>query len=385
MMNGIGNGKQCEVVDRLRDRIVSGQLAPGAKLPTYDQLESSFSVSRGTLFHAIRELKEDGLLQSEGRRGIFVSKRSPHLYRYGLVMPELVDPDDPLHGAYLAAANALKKAGVCEIVVFNDPDENVCNDEYMRLLGDVQSHRVAGLLFFGRPWPKLNLSCSPVLHADRVPCIAMTAHVRPAYTAMRLDMIHVIEKGCRWLRERGRQRVAVLMRSKIETLPQPMDLPSLVRPHGLMTQDRWCAVLGVGGEATAGSFVQLLMDSRGERPDSLFLLDDHLVPAAARALVAEPSVTVGENFDVVSLCNWPWVPETVLPIRWLGFDAQVILRQAMDLIDRARAGEELPHQVSIGSHFAEERPSLNHLFNAHAKTREQADEQTTPEPLTLFS
>ncbi len=355
MANGGTVFKQADVVMQLRDRIICGTLAPGFRLPTYDALEAEFAVSRGTLFQAIRELKQDGLLQSQGRRGVFVSMAPPHLTRYAFVLPMMTRVSDPLHSAYLGAANAMRRSGICEIAIFHAPDEAARNDEYRRLLGDVQAHRLAGVLFFGRPWPTFNLTDSPVLHADGVPCLAITAHEQPGITALRFDMPQAIAKGCQWLRERGRRRIAVLACGKIETLPQPMDLPALVRAQGIETRDEWCVNLGLGGEEAAGSLVKLMLDGRSACPDGLFLFDDHLLPSAARALIADKRIGVGTTFDVVSICNWPHIPETVLPIRWIGFDARFVLQQAINLIDRGRAGGTLPAGLPIPPFFAEER------------------------------
>ena len=57
---------------RLRDDIVEGRLAPGAKL-RIAHLKSSYCVGAGTLREAITRLASDALIISEGQRGFWVA------------------------------------------------------------------------------------------------------------------------------------------------------------------------------------------------------------------------------------------------------------------------------------------------------------------------
>ncbi|MGW7817405.1 GntR family transcriptional regulator [Streptomyces puniciscabiei] len=59
-----------EIADTLRERIRSGELQPGARLPTQAELAGEFGVERGAVRQALRVLQQDGLLAD-------VSKGSP--------------------------------------------------------------------------------------------------------------------------------------------------------------------------------------------------------------------------------------------------------------------------------------------------------------------
>jgi PAS domain S-box-containing protein len=56
----------------LRDRIVNGDLLPGAKLPAYLALATTFSVAPMTVRLALARLDDDGLILRKPRRGTFV-------------------------------------------------------------------------------------------------------------------------------------------------------------------------------------------------------------------------------------------------------------------------------------------------------------------------
>lgn len=60
------------VIDTLRQRIVTGALVPGMKLPTESQLTVEFGVSRTVVREAIAALAAEGSVQSRQGAGVFV-------------------------------------------------------------------------------------------------------------------------------------------------------------------------------------------------------------------------------------------------------------------------------------------------------------------------
>jgi GntR family transcriptional regulator len=66
-----------QIADRLRAAIVSGELAPGARLPTEQELIDAHGVARGTIRQAVNLLRSEGLVRTEHGRGSFVRDRPP--------------------------------------------------------------------------------------------------------------------------------------------------------------------------------------------------------------------------------------------------------------------------------------------------------------------
>jgi len=71
-----------QLAAHLRDLITTGQLAPGAKLPSERALAATHDVARNTAREAIRQLAEAGLVTPHHGRGVFVRDR-PRLMRFG--------------------------------------------------------------------------------------------------------------------------------------------------------------------------------------------------------------------------------------------------------------------------------------------------------------
>jgi len=69
-----------QISAHLGEQIATGLYAPGAQLPTEQELSSYFDVNRHTIREAIKELKNDGLIFSVRGKGTFVST-SKIIYR----------------------------------------------------------------------------------------------------------------------------------------------------------------------------------------------------------------------------------------------------------------------------------------------------------------
>ena len=70
------------IADELRRSIESGELAPGAQLPSERQLAATYRTARNTAREAIRLLADSGLVIAEQGRGAFVRRNAP-LIRLG--------------------------------------------------------------------------------------------------------------------------------------------------------------------------------------------------------------------------------------------------------------------------------------------------------------
>lgn len=66
-----------QVKEAILKRIVSGELCPGDRLPTEDEMIRSHRVSRITVRRALELLQHDGLVERFARKGTFVTSRPP--------------------------------------------------------------------------------------------------------------------------------------------------------------------------------------------------------------------------------------------------------------------------------------------------------------------
>jgi DNA-binding transcriptional MocR family regulator len=76
-----------EMVSNIEEAVRSGQIPPGAALPTVRALAVGLKVSPTTVAAAYRMLRQRGLLSTQGRRGTRISARPPVLSRLPLEIP----------------------------------------------------------------------------------------------------------------------------------------------------------------------------------------------------------------------------------------------------------------------------------------------------------
>jgi GntR family transcriptional regulator len=66
-----------QIADAIRDAVATGELAPGAKVPSESELVRMFGVAQGTVRNALGLLRAEGLLVAEHGKGVFVRTRPP--------------------------------------------------------------------------------------------------------------------------------------------------------------------------------------------------------------------------------------------------------------------------------------------------------------------
>jgi len=69
-----------QVADELRDAIVSGQLAPGAAVPSVRALAQQYEVTNVTASRAVDLLRSEGLVDTQLGRGTFVRAQKPVIH-----------------------------------------------------------------------------------------------------------------------------------------------------------------------------------------------------------------------------------------------------------------------------------------------------------------
>ena len=64
-----------QLADILRERIRSGKIPVGRRIPSQSELEAEFGLGRNTIKKATEILKEEGYVVASPGRGLFVAKK----------------------------------------------------------------------------------------------------------------------------------------------------------------------------------------------------------------------------------------------------------------------------------------------------------------------
>ena len=93
---------------------VTGELAPGQKLPTVRQLAADLGLAPNTVARAYRELEADGVISTQGRRGTFV--RSTLFEQQGALSPEAAARQAAMNLTTTARRNGMSLAETTRLV-----------------------------------------------------------------------------------------------------------------------------------------------------------------------------------------------------------------------------------------------------------------------------
>jgi DNA-binding transcriptional ArsR family regulator len=324
----------------LRHEILSGQRAHGERLPTYDAIIERFAVTRPTVARALRALREEGLVEVNGTRGVFVAGRFPHDSRYLWVTSE--QPGSSEWTSFLATILDLIDRGETgipgEVIPLVGVDGRANNPEYRRLCDAVEHGSVAGLLLMN----SATVYLLPALQAPGLPRVAIWAPL-PHAALLRLDFDALIQRACAHLVEKGRC-VAVIS----PHAPNLARAQEYLSKKGRDKRRVWALHVGrVGCER----ITELLFD-RADRPDAVFVTDDNLVEPLLAGL-KRAKVRPGKDVYVLAHCNWPRPIGAAQGVEHIGFDVREVLGAAKECIDAQRAGQDSADRV-VRPRFAHE-------------------------------
>jgi len=334
------------VVNTLRDRIVSGRLKPGHRLPTHKELEDYFEAGPPTIQDAMEMLREAGFIESVPRRGTFVAAHPPHLTRFALTFPWPVKLEvSQFARALRNEADRLHSVNRA-FLVFHDIDGHEDVEEYQRLARHVNSGTLAGIVFGTNPtaFPS-SLEGLPLLTHPGLPRVAVsTPSPDLAMPCVYVDQPRFLPRAFRALAEQGRRRLAILcLGNAIDGQPPFEAWRRLAGGHGLELKPQWVHAVQASNAWSAGPLTHLLFDARRaeNRPDALVITDDNLVPAATAGLKAA-RVKTPRHVQVIAHANFPHQTPSAVPIRRLGYDVRKLLAACVERLEQQRRGETPP-------------------------------------------
>jgi len=352
--------KQTRIVNHLKERILSGELGPSARLPTRAALAQQFAVSSVTVQRGIDRLRNDGFIVPRGRLGSFVVDSPPHLYRYGLVFPCYPSAEDRgrSHSEHLApttrfmdamaqVALSLNGDSEHEIAFYTGSDRGLNTESYQRLVSDIRAHRLAGVVFL-HPYS----SYSPeLLHGSGIPCIGNASILGlPGMPVFHIDIEAFMSRALQYMAERGRKRVGLMAIAALGAALTDY-FHREAAACGLQTGPH--AVIGLDPHEAhwaRNAAVMMMNQDPSERPDGLIISDDHLVAAASQGIL-DSRVSVPEDLEIVGHCNFTTENHEAVLITHLGFDVSEILRTCIRLLDAQRRGEKVPAVTRIAPVF----------------------------------
>jgi DNA-binding LacI/PurR family transcriptional regulator len=302
-----GTALHSQLLAYLRQRILDGSLAPGARLPSELELAQEYQISRGTVRQALNALVTEGLIERVQGSGTFV-RQTPHIQaqapraaerRIGLVL-NCLDGQLDL-GILVGVEHAAKSRGYQ--VSFAYTEENL--EQQDRDIGRLRDDRVAGLIILPVSVVTHDESIWR-LHANNIPFVLVDRY----FSDLDSDYVVADNLGGGY---RATEHLLILGHRRIA-----FAYPHLGDLQTSSVHDRWLGyrkALEVYGmtyddtlvfqnapqpeSSSRGTYDQLL--SRPDRPSAIFAVNDFealvLLQAAQRCGLRVPEDLALVGFD----------------------------------------------------------------------------------------
>jgi len=326
-----------QVAGLLRDRILNGELEPGAKLPPELELAETYDLSRGTIRQAVLLLVAEGLVERVQGKGTFVRQLERGGNNGGVIGITLPYAHDALAiDILLGAESATKSRGYS--LLFSYTDENIQQEAI-----DIQrmrTEKARGFIIF----PSTNVTYDEAiwqLRKEGFPFVLVDRY----FPGLPSDYVGVDNLGGAFrvtehLINLGHQAIAFIGASDTQTTSVKDRFHGYKRAlagHGLVFQESWhCSFVGAAGNEDAEVNEIRSYLSQPETPRAVVAVNDYTaikVVKIARSLglrVPEDVAIVG--FDDIQQASQIEVPlTTVAQPRY-----EIGVRAAHLLIDRLK-------------------------------------------------
>lgn len=344
-----GHAHARDVAELIRHRVFTGVWVPGTRIPTKLALQAELRISDGTLQRALAKLQRQGVLRPRGRLGTFVCDRPPHLHRIGVV--HAIAPQMSIWTRTIerVAREITAEAHYrldCYLGVEQRPD-GPPPDSLRQLETDMNARLLAGAILYGATPQALDL-----LTRSGLPGVVL-AEPEKASRFPALVPASTTGRAMQRIESEGRRRLAIITTFNHRG-PGCDAIVACAHIHGLRTRHAWIHYFDPRSNPSARAVTELLMSlPRRQRPDALYINDDHLVVEAVRGLI-DAGVRVPEDISVIAYTNFPNPQPLALPVTRLGPDIGALLRTAVGLIEGQLAGRKPPPLTTMQPVFEDE-------------------------------
>ena len=283
-------------------------------------------------------LEEDGFVESHGKKGSFISKTPPHIYRYAFAFP--YGPDDlnwgPQFDTILRILENLKGQGSDYRLYYGEGKETLD-----ALSDDLKKRRVAGAVCLGT-------------HENYLDVIQGSMHSRVATLAnLSVDDLHLpiqieshyFEKhAIRWMEEHEVRRVAVISNrldedfefSRFQEKCLSRNITCLKSQHFLLSPP-------FDSDSILHLISLLASHVPEQKPDLILLSDGALTPNEANLQTG-----LSENpIPILSKGYFPLGPtRTPSVVTHIGIDVQDLMLQIVDAMRNFQLGRESPGEIA---------------------------------------
>lgn|GEM_PF-1009202 len=342
------------IADDLRHQLATGRLTPGMKLPRRLEMQRIYDSSPTTIQSAMDRLIADGIIETHGRRGTFVTRNAPLVSNLALVFH--ASRNDTLHWnrfyeALVTSAAAWQQEPPLRFITYHCTPSGEPNPESQWLQTDMRALKFGGIINITGMLPDNMLEWQ---RKFTLPLVVVTvtgaktrapAHVYLSYTSF-------LERAVEHLARQGRKRIGILVDPGMWFNVEETAFEQTVARCGVEARQHHRQMVSVTTPICARSASRLMMHlPPDDRPDGLIIADDNFGSHAVQGL-QDAGVQIGADVSLVVHANFPSVSEfRDIPVTRLGFNARTVLESAVQIVNRWRETGVAGGRTEVSAEF----------------------------------
>lgn len=315
---------------RMREHILCGEWPLGSRIPNHVELVRELGTAKMTIQKAINRLKRDGYLVARGRLGTFVSSVFPNKHRFALCFPVLRHSPQMgslFYRAFETEADSVNLSGEAEVVRYYGLAQESGGD-LPKLIDDLSNQAIGGALLvtvspqFTRGHKALLSLPGKVFQIYDT--LAPPKGIIPVWTHPALDQVlgHLLR--------RNRRRLGLVYPSVLAD--QPIHWKQALLRCGIEYDPyRVVSASPQASDAVRVATYHMMKQDPDHRPNAIYVTDDNMVTAVGQAMI-DAGVSVPNDVEIVTHCNFPLRPSCPVATTLVGYDMGKLLR---DLIAQA--------------------------------------------------
>ena len=143
MTNENGKTKYYVLMEELKQSILSGEIKPGEKLPSENELSARYQISRHTVRKALSILINEGYIEAEHGRGTFCSQRMGHMKNSRNIAVVTTYISDYIFPRLIQGMDKVMTANGYSIILKNTANSRTKEE---RVLEDILTKDIEGLI-----------------------------------------------------------------------------------------------------------------------------------------------------------------------------------------------------------------------------------------------
>jgi DNA-binding LacI/PurR family transcriptional regulator len=304
--------KKTNVVERLRELILSGELQPGQKLKNGIELANDFGVAHLTMRRALRELELSGDIKIIHGRGIFVSERHTEKRKFLIVRPGMAESAVPAHYLLPYFLQRCNELGV-------EVDEaDLIFLRHSPVAGTVRQlkdNQYTGILLacsgYKGTEPELQIFRKldiPVL----IPRGTENDSKITGFGILRSDERRAWQDGLKYLKECGIKKVGLILTKNDDEMRNIRGFTieehlSLLKKHGFSGEKNMLEFVDIKDPAVLCSQVEQSFKnlmSQAEPPEAIYCFSD-FVALYVYLAAQKTGLRIPEDISVMGFCGYP--------------------------------------------------------------------------------